>query len=162
MDRIEFLKNTLSENFYGGAWHGPSVLEVLDELSPKEAEKKLGSAHNIGELIYHLTTWKIFALKRLQGDFNYKIDTPEKDFGNIGRIDDFELETLLMELRLAHEELIQAVEEFDEAKLDEIVPDRKYTYFTMLNGIANHDAYHSGQIILLKKIGEKLRPDDDF
>jgi hypothetical protein len=37
-------------------------------------------------------------------------------------------------------------------KLQEVVPGRKYKFFTMIHGIIHHDLYHTGQIVLLKKL----------
>lgn len=156
----------VNASFHGGSWHGPSVLEVTKGISPKVAAHKAGDVHRIAELIYHITSWKIFAVKRLQGDADYNIEDDKKNWGNFNVIDQFELETLMMELSLAHDELIKELEKKFDDDLFEIVPGSEYTYFTLLNGIIHHDLYHTGQMAVLKKIASKAKgsslDDDDF
>ena len=61
---IENLKNLFNTAFHGGAWHGPSVLELAKGLTVKEASFSAGNIHNIAELLYHITSWRLFAVKK--------------------------------------------------------------------------------------------------
>lgn len=158
---VERIKDLLNASFHGGAWHGPSVLELTKGISAKEAAFKIADAHTIAELIYHITSWRIFVLKRLQGDSTYNIEDDKKNWGNFDKIDQFELETLMMEMTLSQDELIRELELITDAFLEEIVPGSEYTYYTLIHGIIHHDVYHSGQIAILKKIAKKNRRDDD-
>lgn len=151
-EQVERLKNLLNAGYHGGAWHGPSVLEATKNITPEEASFKTPTVHTAAELIYHITSWRIFALKRLQGDSEYQIDTDKKNFGSAPKVDEFELETLLMELSLSQDELIRELDKIDNDFLKEIVPGSEYDYFTLINGIIHHDIYHSGQINILKKM----------
>jgi hypothetical protein len=157
LDRIIVLLNA---GFHGGAWHGPSVLENVKEISPKTAGAKQKSVHSIAELIYHITSWRIFAVKKINGDAAFNISTENQNWGSISTVDEFELETLVMELSLSHDELINALAEKDDAFLEEIVPGSEYDFYTLLHGILHHDLYHSGQIGILKKITPSAKKDD--
>ncbi len=163
---IERIKNLMNAGFHGGAWHGPSVLESLKNLTPKEASFKAANIHTIAELIYHITSWRIFTLKRFQGDSDYQIDTDKKNFGHAPKVDQFELETLMMELSLSHDELLKELENHEDSKLEDVVPGSEYTFYTLIHGIIHHDIYHTGQIILLKKMAASKSAfeddDDDF
>ena len=130
---VHRIKTLLDAGFHGGAWHGPSVLESVKSLSPKEASFKTPTVHTISELIYHITSWRIFAVKRLQGEDDYQIDDEKKNFGSAPKVDEFELETLLMELSLSHDELISELSKKDDHFLSEIVPGSEYDYYTLLN-----------------------------
>jgi len=151
-----------------GAWHGPSVVEVLSDVSWEMAsEKIMPNTHSIGELLYHMTTWRIFVIKRLQGDAEYEV-TKSRDWKTFPLFDEFEWEALQMELSLSQEELIAELEKReDDEFLEEIVPGREYDYYTMLHGILQHDLYHAGQISILKKalayrgLGKQSRTDED-
>lgn len=44
------------------------------------------------------------------------------------------------------------METMNDARLDEGIPKSEYTFYTMLHGVIHHDIYHSGQIVLLKKM----------
>ena len=117
---INRIANMLNSSFHGGAWHGPSVLEATKGLSPREASFKAPTVHTIAELIYHITSWRLFAIKRLQGDNKYIIDDEKKNFGIAPKVDAFELETLLMELSLSQDELLRELSKKDDAFLEEI------------------------------------------
>ncbi|AWV97615.1 DinB family protein [Arcticibacterium luteifluviistationis] len=149
---VERLKTLLNAGYHGGAWHGPSILEAIKNITPEEASFKTPTVHTAAELIYHITSWRIFTIKRLQGDSEYQIDNEKKNFGSAPKVDEFELETLIMELSLSHDELIREIDKIDDKFLSEIVTGSEYDYFTLINGIIHHDIYHSGQINLLKKI----------
>ncbi len=161
---IENIKTLLNNAFHGGAWHGPSVLEITKGLTIKEAGFKTGSVHTIAELIYHITSWRIFTLKKIQKDADYNIDDEKKNWGNIGKLDQFELETLIMELTLSHDELMGELETKTDDFLNEIVPGAEYDFFTLLTGQINHDLYHTGQMAILKKLAAKAKSsgDDDM
>lgn len=92
------------------AWHGPSVVEVLSDVSwEMAAEKIMPNTHSIAELVYHMTTWRIFVVKRLQGDGEYEV-TKARDWKTFPIFDEFEWEALQMELSLSQEELIAELE----------------------------------------------------
>ncbi len=136
------------------AWHGPSVVETLRGVTPDMAGRRLTpNTHTIAELVFHITSWRIFTVKKMQGDGEFDILTPEKNFGSFpGKIDDFEWEALQMELSLSQEELVNELDKRDDDEfLEDIVPGRDYTYYDLLHGIINHDVYHSGQVMILKK-----------
>ncbi|UBM58837.1 DinB family protein [Marinilongibacter aquaticus] len=158
---VQRIATLLNAGFHGGAWHGPSLMEAIKGIDPKVASHKMPTVHTIAELIYHITSWRIFAIKRLQGDMEYQIDTPQKDFGQNPRVDSFELETLLMELSLSHDELLRELQAKDDDFLFEIVPGSEYDYYTLIHGIIQHDIYHTGQINLLKKMSSAELINDD-
>ncbi|TAE32568.1 MAG: DinB family protein [Cytophagales bacterium] len=151
--RIIDLLNTTYEG--EEAWHGPSLAEVIRGVTPDMAGKRITpNTHSIAELVFHMTSWRIFCVKKMQGDGTFDILTPEKNFGQFpaDKIDDFEWEALQMELSLSQEELINELDKRDDDEfLEDIVPGRDYTYYDLLHGIVNHDTYHAGQISILKK-----------
>lgn len=162
---VERIKNLLNTTFHGSAWHGSSVLELTKGLPANLAAFKAGNVHTIAELIYHMTSWRIFAVKRLQGDDSYNIDDEKLNWGNFAKIDQFELETLMMEMTLSQDELVKELEEKTDDFLDKIVPGSDYSYYTLIHGIIHHDLYHSGQIAIIKKLASKSISkfsDDDF
>ncbi len=84
-----------------------------------------------------MTTWRIFAVRKLQGDTNFDIKTKEKNWKTFPQFDEFEWETLQMELSLSQEELISELEKrTSDEFLDQIVPGRTYSFYTMLHGVS--------------------------
>ena len=136
------------------AWHGSSVVEILRDVTPRLADRRLApNTHTIAELVFHMTTWRIFAVRKLQGDADFDIKTKEKNWKVFSVVDELEWETLQMELSLSQEELVSELEKRDSDEfLERIVPGRNYSFYTLLHGIVNHDLYHAGQIALIKKV----------
>jgi hypothetical protein len=56
---LEKIIDNLETVFRGDAWHGPSVLEMLNSLPPNEVDQKHGfSKRTIAELTYHMIAWR--------------------------------------------------------------------------------------------------------
>src|SRR6266540_296728 len=59
-------------------------------------------------------------------------------------------------LKAEHQRLVQALRRVRDWPLDQIPPGgRRWTYGELLLGIAAHDAYHTGQIQLLKRLWQE-------
>lgn len=135
----------LEKSFYGPAWHGPSVQEALGGIAPQMRSTKISDSHSIVELVAHMTAWRNFVIKRLNGDATYEVSDAE----NFPVATDWQ--KTLDDLKKSQEALLAALKAFPENKLFTTVPTRTYDFYTMLHGIIQHDIYHIGQIILLKK-----------
>lgn len=143
----EKLTSLLKRTFDKGAWHGPSVKEVLKDITAELAEKRLPNTHSINELVAHMISWRLYVIHRLEGNNSFTV-TDEMNFPK-GK----NWEALLEELEETQEKLLQAVEKFPVYKLNELVPvsEQNYTFNTLINGIIHHDVYHAGQIILIRR-----------
>ena len=136
----------LQKSFNGSAWHGPAVMEVLTTITPKEAARKMSASHSIIELVLHMAVWRDFVSKRLQGNNEFEVSEEENFPKETGW-------TVAMKtLQHSQDELIKSINQFPEEKLTDLVPTRTYDFYTMLYGIIQHDIYHTGQIVLLKKV----------
>ena len=142
----ESVLKLLRRTFEKGAWHGPSVMEVLGDVTQEVAMHRLRDSHSIIELVAHMTTWRIFVINKLRGE-HYEVD----DARNFPKATDWIM--VFRELLHSQEELIAAIEKSDEERWADLVPhpDLKYTFLTLLHGIIHHDLYHIGQISLIKK-----------
>ncbi len=72
---LERLESQLKRSFEGPAWHGPSVLEALEGLTPEAAQAHpVPGAHSVWELVLHLAgTYVRSAVLRFDGD---QLDRP--------------------------------------------------------------------------------------
>lgn len=144
---IEKLLRLLNRTYTSGAWHGPSVKEALKDIDEKVAEKRFPNTHSIIELVAHMTAWRRFVLAKLKGELDYTVP----DEANFPTTNNWA--QVLQELEESQMKLLHTIEGLPESKLSELVPHPiyKYTYYTMLHGIIQHDLYHTGQIMLIKK-----------
>ena len=51
-----------------------------------------------------------------------------------------------------HDQLVKMVEGLPDSRLRDRVPGKRYDFYHMLHGIAQHELYHAGQIAILKKV----------
>ena len=134
----------------GDAWHGPSLNELLDGLSADDAvQRPIPSAHNIWELVAHITSWANIAKRRLTGgqvEPSYGEDWPVAE-----GISEGDWTALRAALNESHERLRELVAGLSDDELLEKVPKGERTVANMLHGVIQHAAYHGGQIAILKK-----------
>ena len=63
------MQEELERAFKGSAWHGPSVMELLSEVSAAQAAARpLPAAHSIWELVMHIAAWDLVVARRLSGE----------------------------------------------------------------------------------------------
>lgn len=144
----------LRRAFDGEAWHGDSLFEILKGVTAAQASAHpLPNAHSIWELVLHIAAWDGAVRRRMTG--SAVVLSNEENFPPVTDTSETAWQEALEQLRRTHEELIDAVEKFPEASLSKQVPGKQgvhYTFYFMLHGLAQHAAYHGGQVALLKKM----------
>ncbi len=147
---IQNIKTLLDETFNGPAWHGPSVQEVLKDISNEEALKSVESAHNIAELVFHMIAWRNYLINKLKGQESYDVSEKE-NFQKIDHLTHDEWVNLKSRLIASQEELQALLSKQNDEILNQKVGKRNYTFYVLMHGIIQHDLYHLGQIILTKQ-----------
>ncbi len=145
------LQQQLTAAFEGPAWHGPAVLEVLDGVSAAmAATRPIAGAHSIWELVLHLTGTYQLVLRRLHGDARNL--SPAEDWPPVPAPTDESWRDSVSELRRLHLELRRRIAAAEAIDLDTpLVDEPPYTAFTQFIGLTQHDLYHAGQMVLLKR-----------
>lgn len=141
----------------GKPWHGPSLETVLTGIDASAAAARpLGSAHSIWEIVLHLTGWTREVANRLEGTEPRL--PPLGDWPDAGPLNETWWITARADLFTAHAELISAITRFPVSRLENRVGGERdaplgtgVSYREMILGVLQHDAYHAGQISLLKK-----------
>lgn len=144
---IDRIVRLIEKTFDKQPWYGSSIIEILKDIQPEIVSQKIGHSHSIIELVLHMGSWRIFVTKRLNGNDEFQV-LEENNFPKPGT-----WEEALKKLNESQFELIAAAKKFPEEKLGDLCPSNvhKYTYYTLLHGLTQHDVYHLGQIALLKK-----------
>jgi uncharacterized damage-inducible protein DinB len=144
----------LERGYNGDAWHGPPLRKVLDGVTAETASSRpIPGGHSIWEIVLHLAVWEGVVVRRIEE--NIPIESPDEgDFPLVGERTAAAWETALGLLDAQHDRLIQTVSALDPSRLREPVAGKDYTVDHMLRGVAQHMAYHAGQIALLKKLVE--------
>ena len=148
---IERLRDQLRLSFEGDAWHGPSVEEALRGVTPAiAAARPIADVHTIWELVLHLAGTYDVVLRRMRGDSRPL--TREEDWPASPDPTEENWRRDCDRLRSVNRQMRDAVAAFPEDRLDlRLIDEAPYSAFTQFIGITQHDLYHAGQIVILKR-----------
>ncbi len=157
-DERRHLLGDLEHAHAGDPWHGASRAAILADVTARQAAASPpGDAHSIWQLVLHMEAWTREVTRRLQGG---EPALPEMgDWPSLPEPTDDAWRRSLGALDAAHAELARVLSAFPAERLHERVGKSRdaplgsgVTYAAMLRGLAQHDAYHCGQIAILKRI----------
>lgn len=154
MTEVERIRNQFQRAFDGEAWHGPSVLSLLDGVTAEQAAAHpVPGAHSIWELTLHIAAWEDACRRRLEGDPAQLAD--EENFPPVTDTSQGAWDNAKTKLIDVHRRLLDAIAATDDSRLDEPIIDSAETTFSTayvtLHGGVQHSLYHAGQIAILKK-----------
>ena len=154
-----FLLDQLERAHAGDPWHGSSRAALLADVTAEEARTRPSPAlPSIWQLVLHMTAWTREVTRRLRGGL-----AAEPEMGDWPAVptvpDERAWRAALAALDEAHVALRDALRGFTSARLAERVGDERtaslgtgVTFAQTINGVVQHDAYHSGQVALVKKL----------
>lgn len=157
MSSGERLARLLDRGYREDPWHGPPTAELLADLDAKAATgRPFPRAHSIWEIVLHMTGWQDEVLRRLGGA------TPclpaEGDWPEVGEPSEARWQAARAALKASTERLQAAVAMLSAEALERrvgVARDRPLgagvTLDDTVHGIVQHNAYHSGQIAILRR-----------
>ena len=134
------------------AWYGPSLAEMLPEISPElAATPPCPGAHSISALLQHLLLWNE-RIRNTSDSHPMPRWQPEKEWAE----PPIPWNELVTRWNQSRDLLEEKIRNFPIEDLARQVPGRSYPYETMLHGIVQHAIYHSGQIaMILSMLGSR-------
>lgn len=156
MTRKEELIDALKRSFDGPAWHGASLEEALADVNAEEASyRPSADVHTIWELALHVAAWAGEVANRLDGNppgEPAQGDWPEPDLEE-------GWEDAVHQVFSARDDLLAAIRDQSEEELDLLVGTGEdpalgtgFTRYGMVLGLIQHNGYHGGQILYVKKL----------
>lgn len=161
MNSVDELRDEIRRSIFSEAWHGTSLLEALSQFTAVRASAHpVAGAHSAWEIALHVLAWTEEVTRRLaggapgapaRGDWPGALGAQEREWSRL------------------HEEIVSAHSALDHAlagttpeRLEELVGvsdadaplGTGLTYAVMLHGLAQHNAYHTGQLMLLLRAGQ--------
>ena len=141
----------------GDPWHGSPLKTILaDVKAPQAARTPPNGAHSIWELVLHITAWRNETTRRATGA--PAGEPAEGDYPPVGDPTAARWTAALAALDASHARLVDAVRGMSDADLLKPTNDPRnrplgtgVTYYELFHGIVQHDAYHAGQIAILKR-----------
>ncbi|POY34787.1 hypothetical protein C3K47_18275 [Solitalea longa] len=160
MSQKQQLIKELDAAIKGEPWHGPSLKQILKDISPIDAIKRpIANAHSIAELVLHILAWTEEVSERLEG--KSPSDPNRGDWPVLDNTNAENWSRILSELMNAHQILINNIIDFPDGDFDKVVGNDRdaplgtgISFAEMLHGLAQHHAYHAGQISLLSKFNQ--------
>jgi uncharacterized damage-inducible protein DinB len=139
------ISGCLQRSVSGAPWHGSSLHELLDDVTAVEATARpIAGGHSIAEIVTHVAAWMDEVAAWLTGAPRSERDWPVPGAWPqpLGQMD------------AAHERLQAEVARWPEPRLSERVKQATapgLSVADVLIGVAEHNAYHGGQVGLLKR-----------
>lgn len=150
MSEMNRIADQLRRAYEGDAWHGPSVLEALEGITAAQAARRpIPEAHSIWEIVLHIATWNDVVRRRALGE---KVDVSDaEDWPAVTATDEESWTRAKSRLDAAHRALLELLATLPESRLDEPLVPGGSTGYIQIHGVVQHDLYHAGQIVVLKK-----------
>lgn len=133
---------------HGDCWIGTNFKDALHGIDAAKAVDKLtADGNSIWMLVSHLVYWRSRVTNRLNGNDN---PPPFKDFKLPDELNDITWKQTLLDFEAAYHTLRSALLNMRDEQLDKPSPRAEQTYYQLIMGCLQHDAYHLGQIVFLK------------
>ena len=142
----------LFEDLYNGeSWIGVNIVSTLENISAKQAAKKITVDRNsIWEITNHIISWRLNVLQRVKGK---TIVSPDNNyFEPVKDTSESAWKNTLEQLKISQLQWIDFLTTVDANDFEKVYPNNAMTYYENILGIVQHDAYHLGQITLLSKL----------
>jgi uncharacterized damage-inducible protein DinB len=134
---------------HGPAWHGASVMDILNRVTAEQAEARpLESAHTIWEILNHMIAWSEYAVRVLEGGDATNMEG-DADWPPVRVSGPEQWRAAVARFEKSADRVIAIVGSWTEAQLGATVQGREITFKVLVHGIAHHNTYHSGQIGVL-------------
>ena len=154
---LDAVREQIRRTHAGDPWYGSPRARFLQDLDASDAAlRPMGSAFSVWELVLHMTAWTNEVRRRLAG--HAPGEPTEGDWPTVGEPTEERWQAAQLRLEESHSALVADVSRLTEADVRRPVGEQRdsalgtgVTIGGMLVGIAQHDAYHIGQLALLRR-----------
>jgi uncharacterized damage-inducible protein DinB len=156
---IKNLIRQLNEIHDGALWFDDCFRNKIDHLSETEAlTRPMPQIHSVAELVSHCLEWRKECMLRFKNKRTELMKSPD-DWKNNSELSKTGWMSLKKSFYESQAELIQLIENHDDAFLENINTVSNCTYHYLIEGLIHHDLYHLGQIgITIKLLNENKKP----
>jgi uncharacterized damage-inducible protein DinB len=134
----------------GQPWYGTALCKLLAGVTAeKAAAHPIPGAHSIWQEVLHAITWRKVTIGLLNGNKEPDV-TEDENWPQPSENSAAAWQQTLDELAGTQEPLEAALAALTDERLSEKAPEKPYSFYVLVHGVIQHDAYHAGQIALLK------------
>ncbi|MBS7233092.1 DinB family protein [Flavobacterium psychroterrae] len=151
MSESKRISNLYQSIYNGNPWLEVNLTNTLENVTAEQAYRKINpNLNTIWEIVNHLIQWRRNILRRVEGEV---VNPPDHNYF-VPVLDPSEAawEQSLQNLAKSQESWNVFFEDFNDADLEKIYVNNEHTYYEHIHGIIQHDVYHLGQIVILKKM----------
>lgn len=149
MSEIKRIIKLFADLQHGDCWVDTNFKEALHGVDATlAARSSLANANTIWQLIAHIIYWRTVVNNRLNGTMNLP---PFPDFKLPEELNEANWKQTLQDFEATYHQLRNTIQHFKEEHLDKPSPKDTQTFYELIIGCLQHDSYHLGQIVLLKK-----------
>jgi uncharacterized damage-inducible protein DinB len=151
MKATEQIAKQFRQVYFGANWTAVNFRDTLSDVDWIQATTKIDSFNTIATLVFHTNYYVAEVLKVLKGEPLRAHDKYSFDQSPIQSQEDWT--ALLNKTWTDAENFASLVEQLAEEKLWDTFSEEKYgNYYKNIHGIIEHNHYHLGQIVLIKKL----------
>ncbi|HKR06056.1 MAG TPA: DinB family protein [Bacteroidia bacterium] len=150
MTELQRLRKLFSDHFDGSPWLDVTIMDTLKDIPASKAAKKIENFNTIWQIVNHMIAWRETNLKRIKGEI---LPSPQNNFfEEVKDTSEEAWQVTLKKLERSQHNMLSFLSLPDDSWFEKIYIANNNSYYEHLQGILQHDAYHLGQIVLLKKI----------
>ena len=141
----------IREIHFGDNWSDVYMQDVLKDVSWQEATDTSLPCNSIAVLVFHTNFYLNAVCERVKGNNDFKFK--HEDTFNVSPItSEADWQALLEKIWTDAEAFALAIEQFPEERLAEQNPPNLGSVYKKIHGVIEHNHYHLGQIVLMKKL----------
>lgn len=140
-------------------WHGgPTLMGALRGVNAHQAAwKPAPDRKSVWELALHIAYWNYSVRRYFDPDSKKGFARSPSNFPAVADTSEKAWQEDKFLISEEHNKLIMAIQLFPESRLGEKTDSKKqWTYGQLLMGVTVHDAYHTGQIQLMKRLYQEM------
>lgn len=146
---LEYISKLVNDQYNGDPWIGVSISETLKGVDAAMAAQNIHGLNSIWQIVQHMVCWRETLLRRLEGQ-----DAPSPADNFIVHVtdpSDHAWKLVLQRLQTSQDSINNFLLE-GVTNLYEPPAGSDYTRYELMEAILQHDAYHLGQIVIIKKM----------
>lgn len=144
------LKKLFEDHYNGHPWLDVTILDTIHDITAIEAATQINGLNSIWQILKHMLEWRKTNLKRVNGKI---LSAPSNNFiFEILDPSENAWKKLKSDFNTSQIEWLLFIQDFDAKKFDIVYEANQHTYYEHIQGVLQHDVYHLGQIVLIKKM----------
>lgn len=144
------LARHLREFYFGDNWTWSTLKDHIYDISWQEAVTPVKDFNTIATLLFHMNYYLNVVAGRLENGAAYANHEASFIHPPINNQEDWQ--NLIRTAMEDAERFAGQIEQIPDNELDTELPYKKGSYYRNIQGVIEHNHYHLGQIVLLKKL----------